>query len=89
MMMRVVPDNDLLASHAETDLNYLSDYESTLPFPAGMYRGDAAERNRDLHAWLSTATFKREVLKARPASKSKLKNEPRMLGMLYSTTLPP
>ena len=63
VMMRVVPDNDLLASHAETDLNYLSDYESTLPFPAGMYRGDAAERNRDLHAWLSTATFKRFSLK--------------------------
>ena len=63
VMMRVVPDNDLLASHAETDLNYLSDYESTLPFPTGMYRGDAAERNRDLHAWLSTATFKRFSLK--------------------------
>lgn len=63
VMMRVVPDNDLLASHAETDLSYLSDYESTLPFPAGMYRGDAAERNRDLHAWLSTATFKRFSLK--------------------------
>ena len=63
VMMRVVADNDLLASHAETELNYLSDYVSPLPFPAGMYSGDAAERNRDLHAWLSTATFKRFALK--------------------------
>ena len=63
VMMRVVADNDLLTSHAETELNYLADYASPLPFPSQLYRMDANGRNRDLHAWLSTATFKRFSLK--------------------------
>ena len=59
VMTRVVADNDLLVTHAETELNYQSDYDSPLPFPAQMYSQDAAGRNRDVYAWLATATFKR------------------------------
>ena len=59
VMTRVVADNDLLVTHAETELNYQSDYASPLPFPSQMYSQDAAGRNRDVYAWLATATFKR------------------------------
>ena len=59
VMTRVVADNDLLVTHAETELNYLSDYASPLPFPMQMYSQDAAGRNRDVYAWLATTTFKR------------------------------
>ena len=59
VMTRVVADNDLLVTHAETELNYQSDYASPLPFPMQMYSQDAAGRNRDVYAWLATATFKR------------------------------
>ena len=59
IMVRLVPENDLLTSHAETELNYLADYTSPLPFPARMYAGNKMERNHNLHAWLSTASFKR------------------------------
>ena len=58
-MARVVADNDLLVTHAETELNYQSDYASPLPFPMQMYSQDAAGRNRDVYAWLATTTFKR------------------------------
>ena len=37
VMARVVADNDLLVTHAETELNYQSDYASPLPFPVQMY----------------------------------------------------
>lgn len=63
VMVRVVADNDLLTTHAETELNYTSDFTSPIPFPSRMYSGNASERNRNLHAWLSTATFKRFTLK--------------------------
>ena len=63
VMVRLIPENDLLASHAETELNYLADYTSSLPFPSRMYLGNKMERNRNLYAWLSTASFKRFNLK--------------------------
>ena len=64
VMARVVADNDLLASHAEASLDFLSDYTSPLRFPYSLYvSDDAVERGNDLKTWLSTATFGRFLLK--------------------------
>ena len=59
VMTRIVAENDLLASSAEGALKYLADYASPLPFPQHLYATDEATFNNDLHAWLSTAKFKR------------------------------
>ena len=59
VMERITPENDLLASAAEAQLKYLSDYTSALPFPHHLYAADEAEFNNDFHTWLSTAQFQR------------------------------
>ena len=59
VMERIAPENDLLASAAEAQLKYLSDYTSALPFPHHLYAADEAEFNNDFHTWLSTAQFQR------------------------------
>ena len=60
---RIVADNNLLATQAGAALNYRSDFDSPLPFPRHLYAAGEAEYNSDLHAWLSTARFKRFSLK--------------------------
>ncbi len=52
-------DDDQWMTFAESELLYLSDYRSTLPFPENFFKEDASERATDLQAWISTATFKR------------------------------
>ena len=59
VMARVVEDNNLLVSNAESMLEYLSDYTSPLPFPQHLNSEDIAAYRNDLHAWLSTARFHR------------------------------
>lgn len=59
VMTRIVKNNDLLVSNAESMLKYLSDYTSTLPFPQHSGNNDIADYRNDLHTWLSTARFHR------------------------------
>ena len=59
IMTRIVKENDLLTSNAESMLKYLSDYTSALPFPQHLNTEGIAAYNNDLHTWLSTARFHR------------------------------
>lgn len=63
VMARIVPENDLLVHHGESDLVYLSDFSSPLPFPIMMFDEGNEQRGRDLQAWLATASFKRFNIK--------------------------
>ena len=59
MIARLVPEKARWVDHAESQLLYLSDFRSPLPFPERYYTLDERERNGELKAWLGTATFKR------------------------------
>lgn len=59
VMVRVITAEDRLATYAEGTLNYLSDYTSSLAFPASFYACTEIQRGNDLQSWLSAATFKR------------------------------
>lgn len=59
MIARLVPANARWVNHAESQLLYLSDFRSPLPFPERYYTLDERERNGELKAWLGTAKFKR------------------------------
>lgn len=59
MIARLVPDNARWVEPAESQLCYLSDLRSPLPFPERYYTLGEKERNGELKAWLGTATFKR------------------------------
>jgi len=63
VMTRIVAENDLLSTSAETALKYMADYSSPLPFPNYLYVSSQATFNNDLQAWLSTASFQRFDLK--------------------------
>lgn len=63
VMTRVVAENDLLSTSAETALKYMADYTSPLPFPNHLYASSQTTFNNDLQAWLSTASFQRFDLK--------------------------
>jgi len=62
-IVRVLPENDLLATHAEDVLLYQTDFRSVLPFPRHLHTTGANGGDADLQAWLSTARFKRFDLK--------------------------
>ena len=57
--IRFVSDSDKWVSHAESDLLYLSDYNSPLPFPKKVFQKRTSSRFADLQAWMNTARFKR------------------------------
>lgn len=57
--VRLVTEKDSWIPFAESQLQYLSDYESPLPFPSGFFKENHSSRATDLQAWLNTATFKR------------------------------
>ena len=59
VMVRVIGAEDRLATYAEGMLNYLSDYASSMAFPALFYACTEIQRRNDLQSWLSAATFKR------------------------------
>ena len=59
MIARLVPEKARWVDHAESQLLYLSDFRSPLPFPERYYTLDERERNGELKAWLGTAKFKR------------------------------
>lgn len=63
VIVRVFPEDDLLATHAEDVLHFQTDYRSALPFPHHLHAAGAKEGYADLQAWLSTARFKRFDLK--------------------------
>ena len=59
VMARLVPLNTRWVEHAQSQLLYLSDLQSPLPFPEHYYSLDEHERNTELMAWLGTTSFKR------------------------------
>lgn len=59
VLVRFAEAGERWASFAESDLRYLSDYGSPLPFPEAFFAEDTKERAADLQVWLATATFKR------------------------------
>ena len=59
VMARLVPQNARWVEHAESQLCYLSDLSSPLPFPEHYYELSLRERSFELKAWLGTASFKR------------------------------
>lgn len=59
VMVRVIGAEDRLATYAEGTLNYLSDYASSMAFPALFYACTEIQRRNDLQSWLFAATFKR------------------------------
>lgn len=63
IITRILPADDVMATHAEQALCYNADFRSDLPFPVRSYSGSYGESVADLSAWLSTAQFKRFTLK--------------------------
>ncbi len=57
--LRLADNNEQWMPFAESELQYLSDYRSPLPFPENFFRENVTDRASDLQAWMSTATFKR------------------------------
>lgn len=64
VLFRVITDTGVPVSYAESEVNFLADYVSPLPFPSHFYASqDAIDRGNALKTWLSTAFFKRFSLK--------------------------
>ena len=59
VMARLLPMNVRWAEHAESQIYYLSDLRSPLPFPEHYFTLSEHERNAELMAWVGTASFKR------------------------------
>ncbi|MGM9802760.1 MAG: TonB-dependent receptor [Muribaculaceae bacterium] len=59
VMARLVPMNARWVEHAESQLLYLSDLQSPLPFPENCYTLPEHQRDAELMAWMGTASFKR------------------------------
>lgn len=62
VFVRLAEADERWVSFAESDIRYLSDYGSPLPFPEAFFIEDARQRAADLQAWLGTATFRRFCL---------------------------
>ncbi len=57
--IRVLESDNFLAGNVESSLLYISDYSSPFVFPHHYAGSESRTREKDLQAWLGTASFKR------------------------------